>query len=59
MNTMGNGVAIGSTPVDMNLTWYDTYNPYYSGKGELSIFSEVERFLVFKNGKAYVQSASY
>jgi hypothetical protein len=30
-NAMGNGMAVGSTPVDMNLQMPNTYNPFYSG----------------------------
>ena len=58
-NVMGNGVPIGATPVDLTLELYDTYDSNYSGTGRLSVFSEVERRLVFKNGDVLLQTASY
>jgi hypothetical protein len=49
-NVMGNGMQIGSTPVDMNLEMTNTYNPFYSGSGPLTLLTELERRLMFQNG---------
>jgi hypothetical protein len=59
VNVMGNGLQVGSTPVDMNLDFVNTYNPYYSGSGTLTLFAEVERRLAFQNGVVILQTASY
>jgi hypothetical protein len=56
---MGNGMAVGSTPVDMNLQMTNTYKPFYSGSGKLTIFAELERRLVFKNSIVILQTASF
>jgi hypothetical protein len=58
-NVMGNGMAVGSTPVDMNLQMTNTYNPFYSGSGTLTIFAELERRLLFQNGGVVLQTASF
>ena len=58
-NVMGNGMAVGSTPVDMNLQMTNTYNPFYSGSGTLTIFAELERRLAFVNGSVVLQTASF
>ncbi len=58
LNQIGNGVAIGSTSVDVQLTHNDTYNPYYSGSATLSLFGEVERVFSLKMGRISVTSAS-
>ncbi len=49
-NVMGNGMAVGSTPVDMNLQMTNTYNPFCSGSGTLTILAELKRRLMFQNG---------
>ena len=58
-NVMGNGIAVGSTPVDLNLEMTNTYNPFYSGSGTLTIFAELERRLAFVNGSVVLQTASF
>ncbi len=58
-NVMGNGMAVGSTPVDMNLKMTNTYNPFYSGSGTLTIFAELERRLLFQAGGVFLQTASF
>ena len=58
-NVMGNGMQIGSTPVDMNLEMTTTYNPFYSGSGTLTLFAELERRLAFVNGGVVLQTASF
>ena len=58
-DVMGNGMAVGSTPVDMNLQMTNTYNPFYSGSGTLTIFAELERRLAFVNGSVVLQTASF
>ena len=59
VNVMGNGLQVGSTPVDFNLDFVNTYNPYYSGDYTLTLFAEVERRLAFQNGVVILQTASY
>jgi hypothetical protein len=56
---MGNGMQVGSTPVDMNLQMTNTYNPFYSGSGTLTIFAELERRLAFIGGQVVLQTASF
>jgi len=58
LNQLGNGVAIGSTSVDVQLTHNDTYNPYYSGSATLSLYGEVERVFSLKMGRISVTAAS-
>jgi hypothetical protein len=58
-NVMGNGMQVGSTPVDMNLQMTNTYNPFYSGSGTLTIFAELERRLAFIGGQVVLQTASF
>ena len=58
-NVMGNGMAVGSTPVDMNLEMTNTYNPFYSGSGTLTLFADLERRLIFQNGQVVLQTASF
>jgi hypothetical protein len=48
---MGNGMQIGSTPVDMNLEMTNTYNPFYSGSGTLTMFAELERRLALSTAE--------
>jgi hypothetical protein len=43
----------------MNLDFVNTYNPYYSGSGTLTLFAEVERRLSFVRGAVLLQTASY
>lgn len=58
-NVMGNGIPIGETPVDMNIEIDNTFDPWYSGECNLTVFSEVERRLAFKNGYVELQTASF
>ena len=58
LNQLGNGVAIGSTSVDVQITHNDTYNPYYSGSATLSLYGEVERVFSLKMGRISVTAAS-
>jgi hypothetical protein len=59
VNVMGNGLQVGSTPVDMNLDFVNTYHPYYSGDGSLTLFVEVKRRFAFQNGVVILQTASF
>jgi hypothetical protein len=58
-NVMGNGMQVGSTPVDMNLQMKNTYNPFYSGSGALTIFAESERRLALVVSGVVLQTASF
>ena len=57
-NVQGNGVQVGNMPIDLNLVYDSTYNPWYSGPMTLSLWGEVERFFQIKSGVVSVTSSS-
>ena len=58
-NFAGNGAHIGSQAVDLNFTYDSTYDPWFSGESTLSLFGEVERMFVLKDGQIQITSASF
>ena len=56
-NVPGNGAQIGSTLVDMNLTFAHTYE--VGGQGTMNLYGVVERVLKLHRGTISVTSASF
>ena len=56
-NVAGNGARIGSQNIDINYSFAHTYD--VGGQGTLSLYGEVERLLILKQGRFSVTSASF
>ena len=58
-SVVGNGVAVGSQPLEIQYTYTNTYNPMYNGNSVLNIYGEVERRLLLDaQGRISVTNAS-
>lgn len=55
-NAPGNGILVGATPVDLQIEYSETFDPMFSGPSMLSVYGEVERLFILKNGEIAVQS---
>jgi hypothetical protein len=58
-NVLGNGVQIGSQNVDLQMAYDATYNPWFSGECTLSLYGQVERQFVLKDGRISITSAAF
>ena len=53
-NVGSNGAVVGSMPMDLNIQYDATFNPWYSDQSTLSLYSEVERVFTLRNGQISV-----
>ena len=58
-NVMGNGIAVGSVPVVLDLTHNFVKEDYFNRNLKLNLWAEVERQFVIKNGFVSVSGASF
>lgn len=57
-NNIGNGIAVGSTPVDLQIAYTETTDPLFTGQSTLSVYGQVERIFILSKGRIMVTGAT-
>lgn len=58
-NVPMNGVVVGNNAVDIRYNHTSTFNPWYGGTALMTLFGEVERNLLIKDGIIHVTTAAF